>query len=270
MEARLSERCLALQSRYDRLARLRPMALARFVLALTAAGDRRTITPTPLGIDLYVDPLSNLGHTLTSPSCFEEERRALTNYLQPGGIFVDIGANEGALSALAGTLVGLNGIVLAVEPQTRLQDIIRINTALNGLTNVRPVGCALSEANGEATLYLYPDLNTGASGLVRGYRFSRAMERVRVRTASDLLDEHLIGHADLVKVDVEGYEPEVVRGLLPALRAGRIGMLMVDYHAPLLARRGISAEPTHRLILEAGMVRRDDGPLRGYAVYGAS
>jgi FkbM family methyltransferase len=268
-EARLSKRCLAVQSRYGRLARLRPMVLARWALALGAASDRRTITPTPLGIDLYLDPLNNLGRTLASPACFAEERRALTNHLRPGGVFVDIGANEGALSVLAGTLVGPSGIVLAVEPQTRLQDFVRINAALNRLSNIRLVECALGAADGEATLHLYPDLNTGASGLVHGYRFSRAMERVRVRTAASLLDEQRIGHADLVKVDVEGFEPEVVRGLLPALGAGRIGVLMVDYHVPRLARRGISAEPTHRLILEAGMARRGDGPLRGYAVYQA-
>ena len=270
MEAKLSERCLAVQSRYGRLARLRPMALARWALALSAASDRRTITPTPLGIDLYLDPLSNLGRTLASPACFAEERRELTSHLRPGGVFIDIGANEGALSVLAGTLVGPNGIVLAVEPQTRLQDLVRINAALNRLSNIRLLGCALGAADGEATLHLYPDLNSGASGLVHGYRFSRARERVQVRTAASLLDEHRIGHADLVKVDVEGFEPEVVRGLLPALGAGRIGVLMVDYHAERLARRGISAEPTHRLILAAGMARRGDGPLRGYAVYQAA
>jgi hypothetical protein len=68
---------------------------------------------------------------------------------------------------------------------------------------------------------------------------------------------------------VEGYEPEVVRGLLPALKLGRVRRLMVDYHAALLARRGLSAEPTHRSILEAGLARSGDGPLRGYVVYEA-
>jgi hypothetical protein len=145
--AKLSEPCLALQRRYGRLAGVRPMPLANLLLALIAAGagDRRTITTTPLDISLYLDPLNNLGRTLAWPSCFEEERQAIAR-LPPGGVFVDIGANEGVLSVLAGTLVGRHGVVLAVEPQSRLQDLIRINAALYGLANVRPLRCALGDA----------------------------------------------------------------------------------------------------------------------------
>ncbi len=72
---------------------------------------------------------------------------------------------------------------------------------------------------------------------------------------------------DLVKVDVEGYEPEVVHGLLPALRERRVRALMVDYHGPILARRALQAEDTHRRLLDAGMLCPMPGDLNGYVTY---
>jgi FkbM family methyltransferase len=114
--------------------------------------------------------------------------------------------------------------------------VIERNFALNGLRNYRLWGCALSDHDDVTLpLNLYPDLNTGSSSVVARYRFCRASERVRSKTASALIAESGVARVDLVKIDVEGYEPEVVRDFFPALREGRVGALMVDYHSPIHA-----------------------------------
>ncbi len=259
---------LAMRARYGRLAGLRPMALANALLAVVGPAQRRVATATPIGLRLWLDPLNRLGMSLAEGGFEEPVTRALERYLGPGAVFLDIGANEGIHSVYAASLVGSAGTVLAVEPQSRLHEVINRNFALNGLRNYRLWACALSERD-DATLALnlYPGLNTGASSVVVRYRFSRSSERVRTKTASTLIADSGLDRIDLVKVDVEGYEPEVVRGLLPALREQRVRALMVDYHAATLARRGLKAEDTHRLVLDAGMLCPVPGDLNGYVTY---
>ena len=75
--------------------------------------------------------------------------------------------------------------------------------------------------------------------------------------------------ADFVKVDVEGYEGHVVDSLLPLLRERRIGRLMIDYHAPILAGMDVDPADVHRKVLEAGLTcDTPDGALfSGYRLY---
>jgi FkbM family methyltransferase len=244
------------------------MALADALLAVVGPARRRVVTATPLGVRLWLDPLNRLGMSLAQGPFEEPVVQALERHLAPGAVFLDIGANEGVHSVYAACLVGAAGAVLAVEPQSRLQAVIERNFALNGLRNYRLWACALSDHD-DATLALnlYPGLNTGASSVVARYRFCRSSERVRTKTATALIAESSVDRVDLVKVDVEGYEPEVVRGLLPALRERRVRALMVDYHGPILARRALKAEDTHRRVLDAGMLCRVPGDLNGYETY---
>ncbi len=263
-----SQEFLAIRRRYARLAGLRPMAFANVLLAVAGPTQRRVVTATPLGVRLWLDPLNHLGMSLAEGPFEEPVMRIMEKYLGPGAVFLDVGANEGVHSVYAARLVGAAGTVLAVEPQSRLHAVLDRNFALNGLRNYRLWACALSDHD-DATLLLnlYPGLNTGSSSVVARCRFCRALERVRTKTASALIAESGVDRVDLVKVDVEGYEPEVVHGLLPALRERRVRALMVDYHGPILARRALQAEGTHRRVLDAGMLCPMPGDLNGYVTY---
>jgi FkbM family methyltransferase len=210
-----SSQFLAIRWRYARLAKVRPMALANALLAAVGPAQRRVATATRLGVRLWLDPLNHLGMSLAQGLFEKPVMRALERYLGPGAVFLDVGANDGVHSVYAACLVGPAGTVLAVEPQSRLQAVIERNFALNGLRNYRLWGCALSDHDDVTLpLNLYPDLNTGSSSVVARYRFCRASERVRSKTASALIAESGVARVDLVKIDVEGYEPEVVRGLI--------------------------------------------------------
>jgi FkbM family methyltransferase len=56
--------------------------------------------------------------------------------LKPGDIFIDVGANIGCYSILASKLVGVNGIVFAVEPVPPTLDVLRLNVKMNRLRNI--------------------------------------------------------------------------------------------------------------------------------------
>lgn len=227
------------------------MIIGDFVADLLAP-ERRTIIETISGLKFYADPLSNFGLDLVRTQRYEEEtEQIIREHLSQHESFLDVGANEGYFSVLAASLVGPEGYVAAVEPQSRLCDIIRINLALNGAQG-SIFNAALGGANGEHYhLHLYPSLNTGASGALRKPRLYRRKERA---TFADPLA--MLGNQSsfaFVKVDVEGYEGAVIKSLLPLLQGGKIRTLLIDYHASILQSADIDPRAIERTILDSGM-----------------
>src|SRR5919199_1067555 len=107
------------------LVKLRPEIAASFVKKLL--GFKRTNLVTTEGA-FYVDIASCLGYPLLKTGVYESGMvQVIKTYLKPGNIFVDLGANEGYFTVIASRLVGKAGKVIAIEPQSRLQPIIREN-----------------------------------------------------------------------------------------------------------------------------------------------
>ena len=175
------------------------------------------------------------------------------------------------MSACAATLVGAEGCVVAIEPQSRLLDLLEINLALNSTGIFHIVHGAVSDRDDDSvTLSLHAEGNTGASSIVRKYRWSGKSERVPTYTVEHIAKLFGIDHIDFVKVDVEGYEPEVVRALHPLFKDRRVGKALIDYHASILRARGISSESVHEGIVERGYKALLGSLAGGYILYGCT
>lgn len=254
--------------RYNWLYRLRPQSLAEPLYRLARPRGGRAIIEVQ-GVRLYVDPFTTAGNELVLNGSYEEDVvRLVRARLPSGGTFLDIGANEGLISAIAAHAVGPQGLVVAVEPQSRLLDILEINLALNAKCTFQIIDAAITAQEGEQlTLNLGPDSHTGGSSVVRAYRWGGREQRVVGRSVDRILAELGDRRIDLMKVDVEGYEPEVIRSSRASLASRRIACLAVDFHNSILATRGIKSADVEAEILGHGY-RRDAGtPEQGYTVY---
>jgi hypothetical protein len=76
----------------------------------------------------------------------------LRRRLRPGDTFIDVGANIGCMTALAGRLVGPRGTVVAIKPCPAAIAALQETVARNDLTNVRLVACAVSDRGHELPL----------------------------------------------------------------------------------------------------------------------
>lgn len=128
------------------------------------------------------------------------------------GTVVDVGANIGFITVRAARTASR---VIAIEPHPTRFRYLERNVALNRLDNVTCVNCALGAAEGEIVLHdVDPTLGprpldvSATPGRGRCYR-------VPMRSLDSLVAE-----ADLVKIDVEGYEAEVLRGASNLLARG--------------------------------------------------
>jgi FkbM family methyltransferase len=126
--------------------------------------------------------------------------------------FVDAGANLGYFSLLIGARLPPSGRVFAFEPHPHLAELARRNAFINGLESVitvHPFGLSDTE---DETDFSFPKGHLGG-GLIgsidRPDQFD--VVRSRVKRLDDVLDSDVT--VDLMKIDVEGHEPAVMRGM---------------------------------------------------------
>ena len=151
-----------------------------------------------------------------------EETEAFIACLTPGAFVMDVGANFGHYSMVASGIVGPDGRVVAFEPHGATFKLLAENCALQRHSNITPVRAGVAAENGEMTL-------TGDSVNPGGHSFAAenvygtgATESVPVHGLDSYLADHGEGRKlDLIKIDVQGFEGQVIRGAKATIERDR-------------------------------------------------
>lgn len=136
--------------------------------------------------------------------------------LRPGDTFIDVGANIGCLSALAAEKVGPHGLVVSIEPSPQILTNLRHTKMVNGYSHLRIVETAVSDRDHDMTLFAGPSTNTGMTSTVAHLGFTES-GTVRAAPLQALVTGRELATSRLIKVDVEGAEDRVLRGMLSSV-----------------------------------------------------
>lgn len=137
--------------------------------------------------------------------------RTVTALVDPGDSVLDVGANYGHFALHAAKAVGPSGKVFAFEPNPRAFARLSVHADLNRISWIIARRAALGRTNATATLRV-PFINSGEATLGRSVYASTDVEEVE--TPVLLGEEALKGVTPtFVKIDVEGFEVEVLTGL---------------------------------------------------------
>jgi FkbM family methyltransferase len=147
-------------------------------------------------------------------------------------VVFDIGANIGYYTVQFGHVAQR---VFAFEPMAYQSATLARNIALNGLGNVVATKAAVSGEEGTLRVYFAGMENTGSSSAALP---TDSFEDVPAVTADVFARERGIDHVDVVKVDVEGHEMQVLRGMTGLLAAGAIGGLFMEVNREALVAAG--------------------------------
>lgn len=170
--------------------------------------------------------------------------------VRPNDVVLDIGANIGMVTVWLSQLVGHQGRVHAFEPNPVLCDRLVAAIGRNGLSNVKLHPFALGPATSEQSLCIPTD-NAGAASLVRQTDPLRSRTiSVSVRRLSDVADSENLHAIRFVKIDVEGFEDQVLEGGRSLLQRVRPESILFEMNAP--ADQHIGDQPVMRLLLEYG------------------
>lgn len=171
------------------------------------------------------------------------ELALLARYLQEGMTAIDIGANRGVYSLMFSARVGSTGSVLSVEPDPRMVARLELVRTLNSLQQVLTiVDAAVAGESGQRQLNLSsePSLNhlqPNSSPVANG-----PVATVSAISYLDLLAQHSLDQVELLKVDVEGAEPEVLASVMTCKSEEYLpALIMFEYEPEHWARFGYSS-----------------------------
>ncbi|WP_329077553.1 FkbM family methyltransferase [Streptomyces niveus] len=181
----------------------------------------------------------------------------MTRWLQarllPGDTFIDVGANIGYYTVLASGLVGEGGRVVAVEASPDFHQRLLEQVRLNRRDNVRAVNGAVSDERRTLTFVLASSANMGANSIVPYDGPVESSFEVEAFPLGELLTPEEISTARVIKIDVEGAEGSVVRGMVPLLDKLRPDCeITVEVTPDRMTQLGDSAEELMQTMQEHG------------------
>jgi len=167
---------------------------------------------------------------------------AIRNNLRRGDVFVDVGAHFGPWSVFAARIVGERGTVFAFEPSAAF-NVLNENASLN--SPIKPFNIGLGSEDGTASFFAQGNARSGSlvdsvTQINRKYQPSVPITKIQIKVRSlDSIFAEIGITPNVIKVDVEGFEYEVLRGAANLIRTTR-PVWVVEIHPPQLKLSGSS------------------------------
>jgi FkbM family methyltransferase len=173
----------------------------------------------------------------------QEITKVLNDEVLPGIAVLDIGAHVGCHTLLAARLVGPGGKVFAFEPSPDNFALLQKNVTLNGYDNVVLIQKAVADRSGTVTFYLSPEGNDRNS-IYEDSRTPQLGTSLEVSSVSidDFLEQQGWPQIHLIKVDVEGAEQLVLKGMSKLLERTRDLVLIIEFAPACIRNSGFPPE----------------------------
>jgi len=201
--------------RFPRLQVLRARSKTRYV--------EREILGNKMYLDLKDPGISSdlLRDGIREPFLTE----SIQKEIKDGDVIVDIGANIGYYALQEARLVGDNGKVYAIEPVPENVELLKKNIELNNYSNIEVFQLAVGAVNKTDYVYVSDCRNTASM-----IKTQASIDKVPVQVTT--LDKFLENKPlpNLIRMDVEGYEVEIVKGITKLLESNKPLKLIVELH----------------------------------------
>ena len=179
--------------------------------------------------------LSDKGINTDLLLCDQREPLICAKYrqmLKDGMVVYDIGANIGYYALQEARLVGDKGFVYAIEPIPENTQALAVNIRLNNFKNIDIYGIAIGEEPHEGKINVSGMSNLSTMLDKSGYRDYKDSISVNVES----VDSFMIGKRppDVIRMDTEGYETNIVKGMGKLLVSGKPLILFIEIHFDML------------------------------------
>jgi len=172
--------------------------------------EKYTIYDVPTLGAFYVDlPQDTIKGTLKAGNVWEPNIvELIKEYAKEGSVAVDLGSHIGTHLLSMSQAVGKNGLVVGFEPQMKIFSELIMNMQLNQCSNVRAYRCAVGRNFDQVQMNIPYSSNEGGASIGRGGDIAKLIP----------LDSLQLCNVSIIKIDVEGYEDEVLAGAVQTIR----------------------------------------------------
>ncbi len=165
-------------------------------------------------VAVYTTADNYIEWTILSTGTYEDEINKLIKIsLSPGDVALDIGGNIGLQSIRMSKSVGEKGKVFVFEPLIHLQEKLSRNIKLNKADNVKLFPYALSNTESEGNFQINKGNWNQGTFNISSNQPGTEVQLVIIKVADEIDDIKGLAQLDLIKIDVEGFEYQVLLGL---------------------------------------------------------
>jgi FkbM family methyltransferase len=190
---------------------------------------------------------------LLRPRSYEERfQHVMLGLIRPGDVVWDVGANVGMYACRFADIVGPAGKVFALEPSPANRQ--RLLTRVTGLPNVVVIPMALGETRALIHLLQGDDALGATTRVVSSVPEGGDAVVAQQESGDGLITDHGVDVPAVIKIDTEGSELDVLRGMGRVLGHSVLRAVCLEVHFGLLAARGTPDTPAviERLLQSAG------------------
>ncbi len=205
--------------------------LKELVPFLVPAPKGPTIVHTNYNFDILVDPIIDKGleTSLYYHGTYETGTlNVIKMCIREGDSFIDVGSNIGLMSLFVSKIIGKNGAVYSFEPEPEIFTIFLKNIEINKVVNIFPYNLALGSDKNTATIYSNFDLSRGSASFIKSDKNSLGAE-VTVQKLDNFVTKNNISDIRMIKIDVEGWELEVLKGANRFLGSPNAPIICIEY-----------------------------------------
>ena len=174
----------------------------------------------------------------------QQEIKFLTKILRKGDVFLDIGSNYGYYSLIAAKKVCSRGKVYAIEPVAKTFYRLERNIKLNKIKNILPFRLAFSSSNGMFPMNISQEGYDAWNSLGKptaGDNYD--VEIIETQRLDDFIQaNYLMRKIKMVKIDVEGWEYEVLNGGLKFFSEQETLIIQLEFNEAALHGAGSSSK----------------------------
>jgi FkbM family methyltransferase len=176
--------------------------------------------------------------------------KQLIEAICPGDCVWDVGANVGYYTVKIADRVGPTGCIFAFEPSP--ENLSKLSLATKAIEAVHIIPKALGEKNGTSR-FLQGSDQLGATSRIAEDDVENAVD-ISMAAADDIVRSGEVVMPNVVKIDTEGYELEVLKGMMATLHNSSLRTVLVEVHFRLLSERGLSkaAADVEKILIKTG------------------
>ena len=212
-----------------------------------------------MGVCFDVDCSNNTTDFLLTwfGACEKEELAIFKKYIKSGMTVIDAGANIGLHTLMSAKLTGPKGIVYAFEPNHITRQRLEANLKLNNTRNAKIITRAVSNKSNAGFLTSRGELgHAHLINLAGNAEPTLQGEEVNCVTLDDFAAEQKLERIDFIKVDIEGYEPNLIQGAQASLKKFK-PIMLIEVNRKTLIRNNWMPSGLLNLIAQAGFSVRN-------------
>jgi FkbM family methyltransferase len=216
---------------------------------------RKKVVDIGNGVKIFLDLTNPRLLHLAYDEDIEEGKikQTFLDLINVGDTVIDVGANIGEYSLIAAHKVKQNGRIIAIEPLKETVHSLTKNFQLNNFTNYEIISKVVGKENKKVNLY--KEMAGGTMGFVdstlNNKKFKK-VDEVDMTTIDEILSTRNIDDVKIMKIDVEGFEFDLLKGAKNSLKNKKIKNMIIEVHINYLNAKRISEKYFNAYLNEQG------------------